>query len=120
MTDPAELWHHHHNQWRDPMQVASSWEAATSQERQLFKFKVTGQWWETLAASDVTLLVSREYEHLLMALTVCQDQPYITYLKLPHPSGLAFDLSARVVYIASTRNPNQIMDLKPVVGLIPR
>jgi uncharacterized protein (TIGR03032 family) len=68
----------------------------------------------------VTLLVTREYEHLLMAMRVADGRPAISYLRLPHPSGLAVDRARGVVHVASTRNPNQVFDLMPVTALRPR
>jgi uncharacterized protein (TIGR03032 family) len=41
-------------------------------------------------------------------------------MPLPHPSGLTVDRERGVVHVASTRNPNQLFDLQPVVGLLPR
>lgn len=79
-----------------------------------------GAWWETLAATKVTLLVTREYEHLLMALCVTDAGPTISYMRMPHPSGLVSDRARGVIYVASTRNPNQVYDLAPVAELLPR
>jgi uncharacterized protein (TIGR03032 family) len=59
----------------------------------------------------VTLLVSREYEHLLLAMRCDERGPSVTYLPLPHPSGLAVDRRRGLVHVASTRNPNQVYDL---------
>src|ERR1035438_4460945 len=39
---------------------------------------------------------------------------------MPHPSGLAVDRQARKVYVASTRNPNQLYAFKPLSSLLPR
>jgi uncharacterized protein (TIGR03032 family) len=76
-----------------------------------------GAWWETLEEAAITLLVTREYEHLVIALTVESGRPRVTFMPLPHPSGLAVDRSRGLVHIASTRNPNQIYDLAPVTGV---
>jgi uncharacterized protein (TIGR03032 family) len=46
--------------------------------------------------------------------------PLIRMMRMPHPSGLAVDRVRGVVHVASTRNPNQIFDLRPSQGLIPR
>ena len=41
--------------------------------------------------------------------------PAVTYLPLPHPSGLAVDRArATSLHVASTRNPNAVFDLEPV------
>jgi uncharacterized protein (TIGR03032 family) len=123
MATPDELdhlWAHHHAQWRDPMQVISLWEGAAGLDRQLLDFEVRGAFWDALAASGCTLIVTREYEHLILALAHDGSQPRISYLKAPHPSGVAYDSARGIVHIALTRNPNQIMSFKPLTGLAPR
>jgi hypothetical protein len=84
----------------------------------LLRFRTSGSWWETLDAAGITLLVTREYEHLVVALTVARGRPLVSYLPLPHPSGVAVDRRRDVVHVASTRNPNQIYDLVPVNDLL--
>jgi uncharacterized protein (TIGR03032 family) len=114
------LWSQHDAAWRHPAQIASHWHEAGNVDRRLLRCSVRGAWWETLAASGVTLLVTREYEHLVMALRADRRGPAISYMPFPHPSGLAIDGARRTVYLASTRNPNQIYDLAPVTAMIPR
>ncbi len=114
------LWARHNAEWRDVAQIASQWDAAAQVDERLLEFTVQGTWWETLAATKKTLLVTREYEHLLMALKVEDGRPLLSYMKLPHPSGLAFDAGRGVVHVASTRNPNQVFDLAPVADRLPR
>jgi uncharacterized protein (TIGR03032 family) len=114
------MWARHHAEWRDPAQIASQWRDARDTDPRLLQFRVRGRWWETIESSRITLLVTREYEHLVMALTVTEGKPKISYLPLPHPSGLVVDRRRRVVHVASTRNPNQIYELEPVTGLVPR
>src|SRR5205823_3460725 len=46
--------------------------------------------------------------------------PRLTFLPLPHPSGLVVDRSERELFIASTRNPNQVFVLRPVRGMLAR
>ena len=55
-----------------------------------------------------------------MALRATEAGPAITYMRLPHPSGLVVDRERGLVYLASTRNPNQVYDLLPVTGLTSR
>ena len=114
------LWSRHHAEWRDPAQIASHWREAVDTDPALLDYTVSGAWWETLAATGATLLVTREYEHLVMALHAQAGRPTITYMRLPHPSGLAVDRARGLVHLASTRNPNQVFDLLPVSGLTPR
>jgi uncharacterized protein (TIGR03032 family) len=106
--------------WRHPGQVAAIWNGADDPDPSRLRFRASGSWWETLEAAGITLLVTREYEHLLLAITVVRGKPLASYLPLPHPSGLAVDRRRNIVHVASTRNPNQIYDLAPVNDRLPR
>ena len=108
----------HEVQWRDPAQVVSQWSEAGRAEAGLLRTVARGRWWQTLAEHDITLLVTREYEHLVLALS--PEHRTQTYLRIPHPSGLAVDRERGVVHLASTRNPNQVFQLAPVTGLLER
>jgi uncharacterized protein (TIGR03032 family) len=114
------LWARHNAAWRDTAQVASHWQDAADVDRRLFRYQARGAWWEALASTGATLLVAREYEHLVMAMRVADGKPVLSYLPLPHPSGLAVDRARGLVHVACTRNPNQVLDLMPVTGLLPR
>jgi uncharacterized protein (TIGR03032 family) len=117
---PEDAWKRSNAEWRDSAQVVTQWAGAGNIDPQLLKFKTRGDWWDVLAESRITLLVSREYEHLLMALSASQAGAEISFLPLPHPSGIAIDRRRRVVHVASTRNPNQIVDLAPARTSGPR
>ncbi len=107
----------HDAAWRDPASVVGQWVEAGAIDPRLFRHAVRGAWWETLAASGVTLLVTREYEHFLIALRAGRSGPNVTYMPMPHPSGVAVDRRRGIVHVASTRNPNQVYDLMPVTAL---
>lgn len=87
-------------------------------DQRLLHVRVRGDWWGLLDRLGVTLLVSREYEHLLVAFTVDRGRPRISFLPLPHPSGIAVDRTKgrERVLVASTRNPNQLYEFRPVRG----
>jgi uncharacterized protein (TIGR03032 family) len=106
--------------WRDPAEVVSLHRAAASFDHQLLTHKTTGDFWGLLQKLGITLLVSREYEHFVLALTVRSSRPFVTYMPLPHPSGIAIDRPRNEVFIASTRNPNQIFTFRPLVRILPR
>jgi uncharacterized protein (TIGR03032 family) len=114
------LWAKHDAAWREPSQVVGYGESAAQTDPRLLRFAVQGEWWDVLASTGQTLLVTREYEHLIMAMSVRNGERVQSFMRLPHPSGLAFDSQRGVVHVASTRNPNQVIDLKPVTGEIPR
>lgn len=114
------LWERHDREWRDPAQIASQWRDASAVDPRIMRHRVRGSFWEILADNDVLLVVTREYEHLIMALGVEKGRPHVTFAPLPHPSGVAVDRRRGIVHIASTRNPNQIYDFVPVTGLADR
>ncbi len=115
-----DLWARHHREFRDPHEVIAQWADASKVEPALLRCRVRGRFWETLAEARVTLLVTREYEHLVMALTVTDDEPRVSYMRVPHPSGIAVDRRRQVVHLASTRNPNQLHELAPASGVLER
>jgi len=114
------VWKQHHAEWRTPVQVASQWKGAEQVNPVLLEWKTRGAWWDTLEETKSTLFVSREYENLLVAISVVNSKPCFTYFPMPHPSGLAVDRRSQKVYVASTRNPNQIFEFKPVESVLPR
>lgn len=116
----TELWSRHDAEWRDPVQVLYQWREAPDIDPLLLRYTLQGDWWSILADSNTTLLVSREYEHLLIAMSVVDGSPVLSYLPLPHPSGLAVDHDRSIIHVASTRNPNQVYDFVPINGLLPR
>ena len=118
MTKSAQkLWSLHNAEWRHPAQITSQWREAISVDPKLLRFKTRGRFWEVLKQTRATLIVTREYEHLVIALCAENNRPRISYLPLPHPSGLAVDRKRGIVYLASTRNPNVIYDLEPVSAI---
>lgn len=100
--------------WRDPLQVVTG--ASHPVDPRLLLHRTHGPFWELLDEAGIRLLVSREYEHLLMALSGRGGRREITYLPVPHPSGVAFDAARGMVHVASTRNPNQVLELEPVAS----
>jgi uncharacterized protein (TIGR03032 family) len=120
-ADPNEaLWRRHSAEWRDPAQIASQWKDASHVDPELLKSSTKGNWWTLLEELGLTLFVTREYEHLVLALSASCGRPSITFFPLPHPSGLVVDRKANRLYIASTRNPNQVYTLQPAFGLLDR
>ena len=101
----------HDAAWRDPVAVAAQWADADAVDPRLLAHRARGDFWDILAERRVTLLVTREYEHLLVALHAGRRGPTVSWLPLPHPNGLAVDPARGVVHVASTRNPNQLFEL---------
>jgi uncharacterized protein (TIGR03032 family) len=114
------LWAHHHAEWRNPAQIVSQWREAERTDPKLLEYRVRGAWWDALAETKATLLITREYEHLVMAVAASKAGPRLSYLPLPHPSGLVVDRARHLVHIASTRNPNQLYELRPATDTLER
>lgn len=109
----------HDAAWREPAQAIALLPVSIG-DRGVLQAQASGAWWDVIEEAGITLLVTREYEHLVMALTVVGGRPRVTYLPLPHPAGIAVDPTRTVVAVASTRNPNQVFELEPVTGFLPR
>ncbi len=109
-----KIWANHNLEWRNPADVASQWKESADLNPALLYSKVSGKWWETLAKCKITLFVTREYEHLVIAVGCGSRGPEVSYLRIPHPSGLVVNRKKKSLHIASTRNPNQVYTLKPV------
>ena len=114
------LWSRHHEALRDPHRVSVQWEWGEDVDPRLLRHRVRGDFWGAVEAAGGRLLVSREYEHLLVALTVERSRPRVSYLRLPHPSGMAVDAEGQRLHVASTRNPNMLFDLAPCRGFVDR
>jgi uncharacterized protein (TIGR03032 family) len=119
-SDLDTMWARYSGEWRDQAQIASQWREAALVKPSILRSRARGDWWGILEASGLTLFVTREYEHLVVALCVEKGSPRVSFFPVPHPSGLVVDRDRQRVFIASTRNPNQVFVLKPVHGLLQR
>jgi uncharacterized protein (TIGR03032 family) len=117
---PGALWRRQGRELRDPQQVAAQWEWAAPADPRRLEHEVHGRFWQALEDAGGSLLVSREYEHLLVALNVVRGRRRVSYMRLPHPSGIAVDAARGRVHVASTRNPNMIFDLAPCRTFVER
>lgn len=113
-TTLEDLWTVHGRAWRDPEAVAAHWTEAADVNPRLLQTRERGAFWEELERLGIVLLISREYEHFVMGLSTREGRPHATYLALPHPSGVAVDPTGPRVVVASTRNPNQVVELQAV------
>ncbi len=105
---------------RDPAQVICGNYETSGIVPQLFDYTVQGNFLPLLEKLKITLFVTREYEHLVVALNVKNKKVRQSFLHLPHPNGIVADRKTNKVYVASTRSPNQIVELSPVSKLMPR
>jgi uncharacterized protein (TIGR03032 family) len=117
-TDWADMWARHSAEWRDTAQVASQWKEAAAVTSDVLESRASRGWWETLESLGITLFVTREYEHLVMAMSARERR--VSYFPLPHPSGLTADRKRGKLYVASSRNPNQVFAFQPATGCLQR
>lgn len=111
--ETESAWEAHQGEWRDPAQIASQWREANRVDPAVFRAQASGSWWDIIDELGICLVVTREYEHLVVALTVAAGRSRTTFLPIPHPSGLAVDRERNRMYLASTRNPNQVLTFAP-------
>lgn len=90
------------------------WEGAHAVHPDQFSYRTRGAWWEAVERAGRTLFVSREYEHLVLAISLKAGRPHLSHLRVPHPSGMAWDAERRRLHVACTRNPNQLLTLSPL------
>jgi len=108
------LWDKHAIMWRQPSQIIGAWWDAPEPDPRTFEYRVRGPWWDLLDEAGITLLASREYEHFVLAMNGHGGRGHLSYMPLPHPSGLAVDRDNNRLLIASTRNPNQVIEMQAI------
>ena len=83
------MWAYHNEQLRDPAEIIAFRQGRRDMDPRLFECETEGDWWDTVRRCNITLLVTREYEHLLLALHAGEGvKATTTFLRLPHPSGM--------------------------------
>ncbi len=113
-----ELWQIQGDALREPSEILCQKYEHSGLYAESLKFSADEPFVELLGALGITLFVTREYEHLVLALTVdTSGKLRQSHTHLPHPSGLVVDRKNNSIYIAATRNPNQIWEFKPLEGL---
>lgn len=124
MTIPSKflyaLWRGHGSRLRDPAQIAAHWTLASPVDPRLLRFEADSGLRRLLRRLDITLLVSREYEHFVLAIGASGTTFRTSWFPVPHPTGIAVDRRGRRIHLASTRNPNVLFELAPASGFLPR
>ena len=105
------LWQEQGIGLRDPLGIYGSTAELANWTEKSLRFKTKEKFITILEKLNVTLLVSREYEHLVLGIHAKEGKIKQSFVSLPHPSGIAVSDDEQRVYIASTRNPNFIMEM---------
>jgi len=108
------------NALRDPYQVICGNYELHGVLPQSLDHQMRGNFLSLLEKLKITLLVTREYEHLIIALNAKNGKLNQSFLHLPHPNGIAVNRKTNKVYIASTRSPSQIVELSTIKNLMVR
>jgi uncharacterized protein (TIGR03032 family) len=122
--DKEILWEQQGAALRNPAEILAGEPAQSGITPATLAFHATDPFTDLIHRLGITLVLTREYEHLVHALTSEQTPDGIrlvqTFVHLPHPSGLAADRNHSRLYVAATRNPNQIWEFKPVRAMLGR
>lgn len=79
----------------------------------LLEFEDVGGFFDLLGDIDSSLMVTREYEHFMLALDGGPAGPWQSAFPLPHPSGMWFEPGTSTLTVASTRTPNILVWFSP-------
>lgn len=105
------MWNAQSKALRHPLEVITGDFTQIGLKNESLQYKVNGLFIKILYELKITLLITREYEHLVIALSADRNKLRQSFFSLPHPSGIAVDKKNNFVFIAATRNPNQILKL---------
>lgn len=83
-------------------------------DKSLLDWEETGNFWDVIESLSLSLVVSREYEHFIVALSAKCGRPQQSVLPLPHPSGIVFDAARDELIVSSTRTPNIMFWLRQI------
>lgn len=111
------IWEIQNEAFRDPVEVTGGKLNDSGLVAISLKYKVSKDFIDLIDKEEITLLVSREYEHLVIGLSVKDYRLRQTFINLPHPSGIAVSPDRKSVFVVSTRNPNKIIEFKAIRGL---
>jgi uncharacterized protein (TIGR03032 family) len=107
------LWEKQNRVLRNPVEIFGASFKTAGITADSFKVKASGSFIELLNELNVTLVVTREYENLIVAFTSIDQQLVQSFFHVPHPSGIVWDEQSHSLYVASTRNPNQVVEFRP-------
>lgn len=104
-------WQLQNESLRNPAEIVGApWESCAFHKTSL-KFKADLAFIELLEKLKIGLFASREYENLVLHISAEKGKIKQSFLCLPHPSGIAIDESKKMLYLASSRNPNYILEM---------
>jgi uncharacterized protein (TIGR03032 family) len=113
MSKKEFLWRKQQEALRKPEELFAGSFANAGITNDSLKYNSSKEFNALLKKLGVTLIVSREYENLLLSLRAGKSGSIEqSFFHLPHPSGLIIDRKKNLLYVAATRNPNQIVEFR--------
>src|ERR1700733_7503472 len=120
MTKEA-LWAKQNAALRHPSEIFGTSFDNAGITKNTLKFSASDSFTKLLHDRNITLIASREYENMVIALNATGKKKIEqSFIHLPHPSGIAVDRKNNAMYVAATRNPNQIVEFKVSNGYLGR
>lgn len=112
MTKEA-LWAKQNAALRHPSEIFGTSFDNAGITKNTLKYSASASFIKLLHDLKITLIASREYENMIIALNATGSKKIEqSFFHLPHPSGIAVDRESNTMYVAATRNPNQIVEFK--------
>lgn len=112
MSKKDEIYLNQSNAARNPLQIISNDVKDLGITNQSLKFKASEKFNYILEKLNISLLVSREYENMIIALNAVNNEIKQSFFPIAHPSGMVYNNNENSLFIASTRNPNQLIEFK--------
>ncbi len=121
MSAKETLWSQQNLALRHPSEIFGTSFDVAGITSDTLKYKAAPSFAQLLNDLNITLVASREYENLLIGLGAnSTGKLEQTFFHVPHPSGIAIDRSTNAMYVAATRNPNQVIEFGVTTGYLKR
>lgn len=104
-------WNQQNESLRNPAEIVGASFTSCVLEKAGLKYKADSTFVNLLEKLKIGLIISREYENVVIHLSVKKGKIKQSFLPLPHPSGIAIDAHSKMLYLASSRNPNFILEM---------
>src|ERR1051326_5033239 len=101
MKNREKLFEKQNKALRDPQEILSAPLHYAGIETSSLEFVAGRSFASLLDKLGITLIITREYEHLVMALSAGKKLRQ-SFISLPHPSGVAVDRNNNAGYVART------------------
>lgn len=111
------MWEKQKEALRDPIEIVGNKYDSLGLSEKSLAYSATDTFLSILEKLNITLFITREYEHLLLALSVKKGKLLQSFVTLPHPTGITVDRGKNKLYVAATRSPNQIIEFGVMNGL---